>query len=825
MSELLPVSEIIPELKEKLISSRTVILQAPPGAGKSTRIPLELMDEEWLGGKKILMLEPRRLAARAVANRLAEQIGQSPGERIGYRVRFESRIGKNTQVEILTEGILTRMLQDDNALEGVGLIIFDEFHERSLHADLALALSREVQSILRDDLRILIMSATLDGAALSDHLDNAPVIISEGRQFPVTMKYAEPDHALSIVENTFRTIRRAVNEEEGDVLVFLPGSGEIHRTAELISEWNSSLSVHSLYGDLPFNQQQEALLPDRSGRRKIVLSTSIAETSLTIQGIRIVVDSGYSRVPKFDPRTGFTKLETVKVTLDTADQRAGRAGRLAPGTCYRIWSEKTHHHLISHRKPEILEADLSQLVLEILSWGHENFISLPWITDPPAAHLSQAIELLESLGALENGKITPAGKEMVKIPTHPRLAKLLLYGKQHGITSLASDVAAIIEERDPLRREQGSDLVLRLEVLWKWRKKERVNADSASLERINRVSLQWKKITGNDDKLYSFEKAGELIAAAYPERIARRIDQKGRYRLANGRIARLQEMDPLSNEEWIAIAQLDAGQQEGKIFLAAPFDHSALLEFATEKENISWDEREGLLITKREWKISGLVAKEVQLQNIPAEKIRKVLCDVIRKGGIKIFDWTERAEQFRNRIFSLKKWESLLELPDLRDEYLQSHPEEWIEPYLNEIKKQQDFLKIDLYQVFQSMLSWEMQQKIEKLVPEKIEVPSGSSINLKYSADGSSPILAVRLQELFGMSETPALDNGKIKITLHLLSPAYRPVQITQDLRNFWNNTYHEIRKELKIRYPRHSWPEDPWTAEAVRGAKRKFKN
>ncbi|MCC6837431.1 MAG: ATP-dependent helicase HrpB, partial [Bacteroidia bacterium] len=537
-----PIQEIIPELKAQLQKQTVLILQAPPGAGKSTVLPIQLLNENWLGDKKIIMLEPRRLAARSVANRMASLLDDDIGNTIGYRVRFENKVGKQTKIEVVTEGILTRMLQNDNALENVGLVIFDEFHERSLNADLALALCLQVQQILRDDLKILIMSATLDGAKLSSLLNNAPILTSEGRQFPVTLKYEAVDDKTPVHINMSNIIKKALREQEGDILAFLPGAGEIQRTQQLLEE-HTSISVFPLYGDLSPQKQQEAILPDPHGMRKVVLATSIAETSLTIEGITTVIDCGFSRVPKFDARSGFTKLETLKITKDAADQRAGRAGRLGPGVCYRLWSEGAHIHLLPNRKPEILEADLAPLMLELSEWGISNINDLLWLNIPPQGNVAQAKELLQQLGALQNNAITARGKEMLQMPTHPRIAHLLIEAKHWqekskiNYTALAADVAALLEERDPLQRESGTDITLRIEALRKYRNKEFVNADKRVLDRIERLALSWRKLlrTDADNAQPNVFAVGKLIAAAYPERVAKRIDKNGlRYRLANG---------------------------------------------------------------------------------------------------------------------------------------------------------------------------------------------------------------------------------------------------------------------------------------------------
>ncbi|HTL80117.1 MAG TPA: ATP-dependent helicase HrpB, partial [Bacteroidia bacterium] len=831
----LPIEEVIPGLKEKLIGSNTVILQAPPGAGKSTFLPLQLLNESWLKGKKILMLEPRRLAARTVAARLASLLEEEVGETIGYRIRFEKKVSDKTKLEILTEGILTRMLQDDNSLENIGLIIFDEFHERSIHADLALAICREIQSVLRNDLRILIMSATLDGEKLSSLLNNAPIITSKGRQHPITFHYTGNDEQTPIHLQVSRIIRRALSENKGDILAFLPGAGEISRVAEDLDKEKVNGNVVPLFGDLSIQKQQEAIMPDKYGNRKIVLATSIAETSLTIEGITVVVDCGYSRVPRFDPASGLTKLQTIRVTKDAADQRAGRAGRLGPGVCYRLWTEGYNHHLIPHRSPEIEESDLASLVLEVAKWNSGNIFEMAWITPPPRGAVAQAKELLGEIGAFENDRITEKGKAILKFPAHPRIANMILSAEENGKGELAADIAALLEERDPLERGKSVDLALRIELLNKWRKKERVNADSRRLEQINRSAENWKRLLKNkNNKAFSHYDCGELIAHIFPERVAKKIGPN-KYRLANGKVGVIPENDELTHEEYIAVANLDAGQKgEAKIFLAAALDENVLRDIAVKKRISEWDEKKGELNVSTEWRVGEIILQRTPEKNIPAEERIPLLIEAIKKDPQGMLRWNNEFREMQKRVMSLRKWNAVTsgasvtssasrdEFPDLSDEHLIATMEEWLSPYLENVRRKEDMLKIDLYAIHFSSILYQLQKMIDELAPEKIEVPSGSFIRLEYFSDGKTPVLAVRLQELFGMLQTPAINNGKMKLMIHLLSPAYRPVQVTQDLESFWKNTYTDVRKDLRSRYPKHSWPEDPYTAKAVRGVKRK---
>ena len=829
----LPVLEAIPALREKLRHNPIVILQAPPGAGKSTVLPLELLNEPWLAGKKMVMLEPRRLAAKSVAERMASQFPsetggfENIGETIGYRVRFDSKVSVRTRIEVVTEGILTRMIQADNSLEEVGLLIFDEFHERSLNADLALALSLQIQSLIRPDLKILIMSATLDSNQLSAQIGNAPVITSQGRQFPVEIRYAATDSDTHISVRMAQIIKKVLREQSGDILAFLPGSGEIRRTLSILEEEGIGAKIHPLFGDLPFRQQQEAILPRDDGLRKIVLATSIAETSLTIEGVKIVIDGGLSRVPRFDPRSGLTRLETVRVTKDAADQRTGRAGRLGPGICYRLWTEAMQRNLLPQRKAEILEADLAPLMLELSQWGVKDVRTLTWITLPPAGAVSQAYELLRQLEAIDDLGITSRGKAMLRFPTHPRIAHMLelTLNQSERTRALASDIAALLEERDPLPRDSGADINLRLELLRKWRKGERVTADKNILDRIERLALNWRKILkiAQDNEWATDHETGRLLMTMYPERIARQQKKQSEvYTLSNGRVARLPDHDPLVYETWLCVAQLDAGQKDGRIFLAAPVDEADLLSLSKESEIVSWDQERNMVTAAIEKRVGGLVLERRQLQRIPEDKKNAVLISAIRERGLQILPWSDAARSLQSRMGSLRTWRPEEGWPDLGDNHLLETLEQWLIPFLAGLYKLSEIDRLDIHMILMSLVSWDLQKRMDDLVPTKLSVPSGSQIQVQYFPDGRAPVMEVRLQEMFGQPETPSINEGRTKILLHLLSPGYKPVQVTQDLSNFWHHTYHEVRKELRMRYPKHSWPEDPWTAVAVRGAKRR---
>ncbi|MCC7302344.1 MAG: ATP-dependent helicase HrpB [Bacteroidia bacterium] len=815
MNSHLPIQEVIPDVRKSLSEHNLVILQAPPGAGKSTLLPIHLLKEPWLEGRKILMLEPRRLAAKAVASRLAQNLNEDTGETIGFRIRFENRISQQTQLEVLTEGILTRIVTEDQTLDGIGLVIFDEFHERSIHADVALALCAEVQSVLRPDLRILIMSATLDTGYLHHRFPDAPIIRSEGRMFPVTMNYFKEEERTPITSQVTRLVRLALDKEEGDILCFLPGAGEIRKAAELLESETAGVSIVPLYGDLGWREQQEAILPDPAGLRKVVLATSIAETSLTIEGIKVVVDSGYSRVPRFNPNSGLTRLETIKVSKDTADQRAGRAGRLGPGAAYRLWEEGKTQYLLPHRKPEILEADLAPLALDLLRWGKNNLQDFKWVTPPPEAHLQQALSLLHDLGAYKDGKLTSEGVEMSGYPTHPRLARMFLESKRTGHAALAGEIAALLEERNPIPKEKGVNLALSIEWL-------RNRMEKYSGERVVKAALEWKKRLGvkEQSETISDSEIGYLLAFAFPDRIARKISGS-KYRLANGKTASLEDYDPLTHEEWIVAAHLDAGRTDGKIFLAAPLDPTDIVHLASEREIIDYDERKDEIICSKEIHLGAIVLESKPIKNPPPDQLRRVLHGLIKKKGSALFGSDERTQQLRARLSILHHLEAQ-QWPDLSDASLLLDIPKYIDPFLEQVHRVSDLKKIPLSDILLNALPWDLQQKLPVLLPEFVEVPSGSQIRLEYHDDGRSPVLAVRLQELFGMLETPAILNGKLKIMVHLLSPGYKPVQVTQDLKSFWSNTYHEVRKELRIRYPRHSWPDDPFTAKAIRGVVKK---
>ncbi len=815
----LPICDVLNELQNSLAQNTAVILSAPPGAGKSTLVPLALLEEKWLEGRKVIMLEPRRLAAKTVATRMAELLGESVGETVGYRIRFESRVSSKTKIEVVTEGILTRMLQQDNSLEGVGIVIFDEFHERSIFADVALALCRDAQQILREDLRILVMSATLNLEELKNLLQ-APVVESLGKQYPVDLIYTEQPDIFMLAEAAVFTVNRALSEQKGDVLVFLPGEGEIRKCEEIL-HGTSGIEIHPLYGNLPPHQQMGAIMPSKSGTRKVVIATSIAETSLTIEGIKVVVDSGYGRVQKFDARSGLSKLETIQISKDSADQRAGRAGRLSPGVCYRMWTKPMHAKLAAHRTPEIVEADLASFVLDMAVWGVQNINSLAWLTPPPVHHIVTAKELLEELNALENGKITEHGKKMHTLPCHPRVAHMMLIASENDKVHLAADIAALLEERDPLGKESGIDINLRIEALRRERARKSVGRKFSRIAKIAEQYRSMFKCDENNSPVDPYE-TGVLLVHAYPERIAcARPGNNAQFQLSGGNLAQAHHQDDLAHEPWLAIANLDARDGVGKIFLASSLNPKDLMPLLKEKEIIQWNSKKGVLVAVREMRLGSIVLKSTPLPKPDQEKIQQVICEAIKKDGAHLLDWNKEVTQFQNRILSLKKWNSEQEWPDVSTEYLLSIAEEWLLPYLVNIKSNDDLKKLNLHDILFHFLDYTKQQELNKLAPAKMEVPSGSHITLEYFASASAPVMAVRIQEVFGLAETPKVNNNKISLLMHLLSPAYKPVQITGDLKSFWENTYFEVRKELKPRYPKHAWPDDHWNHPAIRGTKK----
>ena len=793
--ELLPVDEALPRLKAVLAARSSAVLVAPPGAGKTTRVPSALLDAQWLAGGKIIMQEPRRLAARAAARRMAATLGQQVGDIVGYRVRLDSKVGPRTRIEVVTDGLFLRMLQDDPSLGGVGCVIFDELHERGLETDLSFALVREAQNVLRKDLRIIAMSATLDPGPVAERLGGAPVIQSTGRMFPVETRYLDREPGERLEATVASAAHRALQEERGSALVFLPGVAEIRRVEERLREAvRADVDVDPLYGDLSSAEQDRAIAPAPPGRRKVVLATAIAETSLTIEGVRIVIDAGLMRLPRYSPRTGMTRLETVRVSQASADQRRGRAGRLESGVCYRLWTEHEQRGLLPFTPPEILDADLAPIALELAAWGTDG-AGLPWLTPPPAAALATSRALLADLGAIDSGgAITPHGRAMERLGQHPRLAHLVLKGREMKRGRVAALLAAILGERDFLRFPPGQrDVDLRHRI------------DLALAGRAPRIILELaRRLTEGRDSDSSA--AGQLLALAYPDRIGRRRPgTTGRYLLSGGRGAALPEGDPMANEEFLVVADLDGLTQDARIFLAAPIASAEIEELyadrIVEEEIVEW--REGGVMSRRRRRLGALVLEDKPLDNPDPEKVKAALLDGVRRRGL---PWTSDLLAWRQRIAFLRQFDE--GLPDLLDQALTESLDEWLAPFVDGAARHVDFAA-----ALKALVPWDRQRQVDALAPTHIVVPSGSRVPIDYS-NPSEPALSVRLQEMFGLTETPRIAAGRVPLTIHLLSPARRPVQVTRDLASFWKSGYREVRGELKGRYPKHYWPDDPLVAE-----------
>ena len=888
----LPASQIAVGVNEALHTNSSLVVTAPPGAGKSTLLPLTILSS--LGeGEKILMLEPRRLAARQIAERMAQMLGEQVGETIGYRVRLESRVSKRTRIEVLTEGILTRMIVDDATLDGVSVVIFDEFHERSINSDLALALTRQAQQIIRPDLKVVIMSATIDASNICAALQ-APLIESEGRMFPVELHYADEDtDPRDIAAAAASTTIEAYKKYEGDILVFLPGQAEIERCYELLSKSqhftaspsqpiNTSthqhlttstsqpttttphhLTIHPLYGNLSPEDQRRAIAPSAPGERKIVIATPIAETSITIEGVRVVIDAGLCRQVVFDARTGLSHLETVRISMDMATQRMGRAGRVAEGVCYRLWTKASEHLMAEQRKPEIEEADLAPMLLDTAAFGESDAEALPWLTMPPRAGVFKAKELLTTLGAIdENGNITSIGKRMATLPCHPRIARMILATtnlttstpqgvhlsplgfcrlpeqevhqqhlttstSHHNNTSLACDIAALLEEKDPLSETGGTDLTLRLSALRAARRKKQLGR----WQRIAKIAAEYRRMahTDEDNRDPAQTEVGLLVAYAYPERIAHSTNSIGGYRLASGANVQLDAADQQSAHSWLAVASLySATGTTGRVFLAAPIAPDDLeKEFVKEVDNIAWDTKQGCVVMQREQRIGKLILSQKPIHDADKERLKGIVCEAMKKDGLTMMAWSEKAvEQVQRRVAQVAAWHPEMALPDVSTEHLLSTAADWLPFYLEEggrVKTSvQELRKLNLADIIWNILPYEAQLEVDRLAPTHIEVPTGSHIRIDYRSGAEAPVLSVRLQECFGMESTPCVDDGRQPLLMELLSPGFKPVQLTQDLASFWQGTYFQVRKELRRRYPKHYWPENPLEAEAVRGVKRK---
>jgi ATP-dependent helicase HrpB len=837
----LPIDAVLPALRAALLERHEAVLEAPPGAGKTTRVPLALLDEPWLAGRRILMLEPRRLAARAAAERLASELGEAVGETVGYRIRLESKVGPRTRIEVVTEGILARRLQDDPALEGVGLVIFDEFHERSLDADLALALCLNGRDLFASDgappLKVLLMSATLEGERLSALLGNAPVISSAGRMFEVQMHWSRPLLPGDYIEpRAVNTVLQALSDESGSVLVFLPGQAEIRRVHEQLQEalaGRADILLCPLHGELDLAAQRAAIEPAPQGKRKVVLATNIAETSLTIDGVRVVVDAGLERVPRFDPASGMTRLDTQRISRASATQRAGRAGRLEPGVCYRLWSQSQHQQAPAYSAAEMLQADLAGLALQLARWGVQPD-ELAWLDPPPAAAFAQARELLGRLGALSaNGALSAHGQAMGELPAHPRIAHLLLRGQALGLAALACDLAALLGERDILRGA-GADLHSRIGLLSG--EQSAARGSKGGVQRAKQLARQFRGyLTGRTAGVEAVADPnherwlGCLLAFAYPDRIARqRRPASAEYRLANGRAALFSDTDGLMKHEWLVIADLGSrqGQREERIYLAAELAPELftgpLAEQVSSVEVLDWDEREGVLRAERQRKIGELLLDSQPLANLDEQARSRALLTLVRRKGLELLAWTPELRQWQARLALLRQLEldagTSSQWPDVSDAALLNSLDDWLLPYLGKVSRLSHFSNLDLPGMLASLLPWPLPQRLDELAPKSLEVPSGSRIAIDYHQQ--PPVLAVRLQELFGLAVTPRIAGGRQVLKLHLLSPGRRPVQVTQDLASFWANTYAEVKKDLKGRYPKHYWPDDPLIAEPTARAK-----
>lgn len=837
----LPIDSSIPELRRVLGTSPSVVVQAPPGAGKTTRIPLALLDHPCCAARRIVMLEPRRIAAVSAARWMARTLGEEVGRTIGYAIRFERRISEKTRVEVVTEGILARRIQADPTLEGISLIIFDEFHERSIHADLALALCLDIQRNLREDLKLLVMSATLNTGPLAALLGNAPVIASQGKMHPVEEQYLPDIPGRSLAEKVASAVQTALVSYTGDILVFLPGAGEIRSCSEELQKKTGRIhrdvEIHPLYGDLPFEAQEAAILP--SLKRKVILATNIAETSLTVEGIGVVIDSGLTRRLRFDPSRGMNRLITLPVSRASAEQRKGRAGRLGPGICIRLYSRHAFQAMIPFAPAELLVSDLSSVVLELAEWGIRDPAQLSWLDLPPQAAWDSARDLLIRLGALDGtGAVTPRGREMARFPLHPRLGSMLIRGVETGVPGLASDLAAVLSERDIIRRKgrgqtayaQTRDIRDRLETLHAWRKEEFVpgNADPWAVRTVDRTAGLLKRIAsgsgGNTGKNDDPETISRLLLTAFPDRLARlREEGGGRFLLSGGRGVRLPVNDPCASSRFIVAAEVDAGEKaEGMVYLAAGIPESVIRHECGKAieslRKVFWDRRQKKVIAVLEERIGALVLSSKAFNPSDDEAV-PILCEEIHSDP-DMLSFNREARQFQARVGLMKRTFPQDGWPDLSEEQLAADPEVWLSPWLGSIRSAEELQNLDLLPALKACLSFDRLRILDRKVPAHLTVPSGHRIQLDYCS-GDFPVLAVKVQEMFGLADTPEIAGGKVRVLLHLLSPARRPVQVTHDLKGFWDRGYPEVKKELKGRYPKHPWPDDPWSAQPTARTKK----
>ena len=818
-----PIQPLLPEVLRSLEAHPRLVLEAPPGAGKTTQVPLALLGAAWRGDGRILMLEPRRVAARAAAGFMARQRGEQPGETVGYRIRFESKVSARTRVEVVTEGILTRMIQDDPTLEGVAAIVFDEFHERHLAGDLGLALALDVQSQLREDLRLVVMSATLDGEGLARFLD-APRLTSAGRAFPVQVAHFPARRDEAWLPQLRRCLGEALQKHPGDVLVFLPGQREIaDALAGLAPLPGAEPLLLPLHGDLPVDQQSAALNPDPQGRRRVILATNVAESSVTLPGVRVVIDLGLAREPRYDPNSGFSRLETVAISQASADQRAGRAGRVAEGWAYRLWPQS--QRLEPMRTPEIAQVELAALALELAAWGDAR---LRFVDAPPSGALAAARELLQRLGALDGDhRITTFGRGLLELGTHPRLAAMLRAARAPADLALACDLAALVEARDVLR-ERSDALAARWQALAAFRAgRAPGNANRSALAAVDAASKQWRRRLRCDAAPPAEAPAhrlGDLLAHAFPDRIARQhpADPR-RYQLANGRMAKLFDDTALFGEPWLVASELRFDARDSLLMRAAPVDEAWLeREFPDrffEGDIVRWDADARALVSRRERRFDRITLESKPAGRPDPALAAQALTDAVGELGLDALPWTEGLRQWRERVRCLRDWLPELGLPDLSDEALLATREQWLRPAFTGKTRLDALSEEALGDALKSGMDWALRQKLDALAPRRITVPSGQERAVDYR-HGQPPVLAVKLQELFGLADTPRVADGRVPVLLHLLSPGGKPLQVTQDLRSFWANTYPEVKKEMKGRYPRHPWPDDPWTATATHRAK-----
>lgn len=796
----LPVGEVAAEVNAALRHKPRVVVTAPPGAGKSTLLPLTIITDTPEG--RILILEPRRLAARQVAQRMSDMIGERVGQTVGYTIRFESRVSNRTRIEVVTEGILQRMLVDDPTLDGISVVIFDEFHERSLYSDIAYALTLEAQRLIRPDLKIVIMSATIDTDYICGRFD-APLIESKGRSYDVEIIRAAESDANTCVADTAAAIRRALREQSGDILAFLPGQGEIMKCRDLLANLSSDIHICTLYGMLPFEEQRHTLAPSPAGTRKIVLSTPIAETSLTIEGIRTVVDSGFYKGMVFDARSGLSHLETMRISLDMARQRSGRAGRLSEGVCYRLWSNPVELRMKETRVPEIEEADLSSMVLDIAAWGENDVFALPWLTPPPRDKVFKARQLLYSLGAVnDKGEITPHGRKLARIPCHPRIAQMLTVADDNATKALGADIAAILDEKDPINDENDCDITTRIILLRESRRRD----NGGRFGRIIKIAEQYRRLVSakEDNTIPDQTAIGTLVALAYPERTALRVADC-RYRLANGDEVRINAEDALSSRKFLAIASLGK-----RIFLAAPVDEAVLRDMGTWNEKLHWDNKQGRIVARRELRLGALLLDTAVSDSIDRAQITEAICAAAVKDGRSMFDFTDDVTRLIQRIETVAGWHPELELPDVSVDRLLETSREWLPLYIGDATTVRELKRIDICQVVWGLLTYDLQQSVDAIAPSHYRLPNGRNVRLDYRVGADSPVLSARLEDCFGIRETPRVDGGTRPMLMELLSPGYKPVQLTKDIASFWSTTYHEVRKELRRRYPKHPWPENP---------------